>query len=265
MEHWIDAHSHLQDPSFINPISHLLQEAHQHGVIHHVVNATSQTDWQSVASLHLRFPEFITPAFGIHPWYAHQATPDAITELHHLLLRFPTASIGECGLDRAHSPTHLNAQREQFEAQLHLSVILNRPVTIHSVKATGLCLEILTQIQPPRGFLMHSFHGSTETIRKLLDLGAYFSFSRYFTQSLHAEKSNLFTLIPPHRILVETDAPNFSPEHHPYHSPKNLPDIAKHLTSILKISLSDLSRLTVQNTKNLFLNATIPPMLSPTD
>ena len=102
---------------------------------------------------------------------------------------------------------------------------------------------------------MHSFGGSIETARRLIPLGACFSFSGYFLQLRKSAVVDVFRQLPPDRILVETDAPDMRPPDtlvtHPlpenHNHPANLPAIGKALASALGMSGENLAALTRDN------------------
>ena len=108
---------------------------------------------------------------------------------------------------------------------------------------------------------MHSFGGSIETARRLIPLGAYFSFSGYFLQPRKAKAIEVFRQLPRDRILLETDAPDMLPPEnfitHPlsenHNHPANLRSIAEALAAALELSRADLSRVTAENFRRCFL------------
>jgi TatD DNase family protein len=92
---------------------------------------------------------------------------------------------------------------------MNLAVELDRPVSIHCLKAWGLLLDLLSSHRlPPRGFLLHSYGGPKELIGPLADLGAYFGFPGYFLQIKKQRQREVFRSVPKDRLLVETDAPD---------------------------------------------------------
>jgi TatD DNase family protein len=259
MSGWTDAHNHLQDPR-LGETAPVIAAMRAAGVGRCVVNATREADWADVEKLALAHTEFVSPAFGIHPWQAHTAGPCWQDRLAGLLEKHPLASLGECGLDQWVSTPAIEIQRPVFIDQLRLARELDRPVTIHCLKAWGLLLEAFAEAPPPARFLMHSFGGSIETARRLVPLGAYFSFSGYF---LHERKSALvgvFRQLPPDRILLETDAPDMRPPAetitHPlpgnHNHPANLPAIGQALAAALGMSPDNLARLTRENATRCF-------------
>lgn len=249
---WVDSHNHLQDPRAGDSAA-LISAMREAGVAHCVVNATCESDWAEVEKLAAAEPDFISPAFGIHPWHAHTASRDWLGNLRGLLEKYPRASVGECGLDQWISFPDLAVQRPVFLDQLGLARELDRAVTIHCLKAWGALFEVFDDAPPPPRFLMHSFNGSIEIARRLIPLGAFFSFSGYF---LHPRKSavlEVFKQLPRDRILLETDAPDMLPPaeviRHPlpenHNHPANLAAIGQALAKAMEMPpevLADLTR-----------------------
>jgi TatD DNase family protein len=259
MPGWTDAHNHLQDPRLGDPTP-VIAAMRAAGVQRCVVNATREADWHQVEKLALDHPDFVVPAFGIHPWHAHTAAPGWQDKLRELLERHPASSLGECGLDQWVSQPPLGIQQLVFRDQLALAREMNRPLTIHCLKAWGPMFDIFAQCPPPDRFLMHSFGGSIETARRLIPLGASFSFSGYFLHPRKATTLEVFHQLPQDRILLETDAPDMRPPDsatsHPLpetlNHPANLPAIGHALAAALGMSPADLAELTSRNANRLF-------------
>lgn len=259
MPRWTDAHNHLQDPRLGDP-EPVIATMKSAGVVRCIVNATCEADWPAVEDLTKREPEFISPAFGIHPWKAHTAAHGWQDRLRILLEKHPQASIGECGLDLWISHPPIEIQRRIFTDQIRISRELERPVSIHCLKAWNALLDAFQETPPPARFLMHSFGGSIETARRLVPLGAFFSLSGHF---LHARKSavlEVFRQLPPDRILLETDSPDMPPPPeiltHPLpenqNHPANLPAVGTALAAALGMEPAALADLTAQNTRRCF-------------
>ncbi|CAN0077433.1 unnamed protein product, partial [Phaeothamnion confervicola] len=87
---------------------------------------------------------------GLHPWHVHQASPDWLESLRSELQRHPRALLGEAGLDRAARCPDTGrvrvdwpGQREAFAQQFRLAAALNRPMSVHCVRAHGTLLDML--------------------------------------------------------------------------------------------------------------------------
>lgn len=269
-----DAHLHLQDPR-ITDIESVISSMREAGVTRCVVNGTSPTDWENVKSLAISHPDLIIPSYGLHPW----KTPSEKNWkplLRNYLLDLSNSSpacIGECGLDRWINNFDIKAQEDAFLYQLDLAAELNAPITIHILKAWGWFLEIMRSRQnntgkalltTNRGFLLHSYNGSSELIPELVAAGAYFSFSGYFLNANKAKAIEVFRKIPLDRLLIETDAPDMLPPasatSHPLKSgkdyinhPANLSSIYIHLAKALRLSPETLFAHVDRNFFTFFL------------
>lgn len=256
---WVDSHNHLHDPR-LGEAASLIAAMRAAGVGRCIVNATREADWADVETLAASEPDFVLPAFGIHPWHAHTAGSGWQEKLHRLLKQHPQASIGECGLDQWISHPAIEVQRPVFLDQLRLARELDRPLTIHCLKAWGALFEALAEAPPPSRFLMHSFGGSIETARRLIPSGAYFSFSGYFLSDRKSAVLDVFRQLPPDRILLETDAPDMLPPadfiSHPLpekrNHPANLAAIGRALAAALAIEPERFADLTTENSARCF-------------
>lgn len=259
MIRWTDSHNHLQDPRLgdAGPVIAAMKEA---GVTRCVVNATREADWDAVEKLAMAEPDFVVPAFGIHPWHAHTASDGWQDRLRELLEKHPQATIGECGLDQWITKPALEVQRPVFMDQLRIGREMDRAVTVHCLKAWGALFDAFDESPPPPRFLMHSFGGSIEIAKRLIPLGAYFSFSGYFLQPRKAAVLDVFRQLPRDRILLETDAPDMLPPEeiitHPLEEkrnhPANLAAIGNALAEVLGMRAEDLADLTRENAGRCF-------------
>jgi TatD DNase family protein len=257
-----DSHNHLQ--RFAEP-ARIIADMRAAGVAGCVVNGTGEDDWEAVARLAGEFPDFVTPAFGLHPWKADRRSNDWLGTLAGYLDRFPAASMGECGLDGWVAEPSLAIQREVFLPQLALARERRVPVTIHALKAWEPLFEAFNDEAPPEKFLLHSFGGAPELVKRLASLGGWFSFSGHFLHPRKAKALAAFKTVPAGRLLLETDAPDMPPPEefisHPLpdgkNHPANLPRIAAGLAAALDIGLDHLAAITSANHANFFPGAAV--------
>lgn len=256
---WIDAHNHLHDTR-LGDASAVIAETKNAGVIRCVANAVRESDWPVLARLAENQPGWVLPAYGIHPWQAHKTAPGWQERLEERLKENPDASVGECGLDGWVDDPSIDVQMPVFLDQLRIARKLERPATIHALKAWEPLFEAFEQEAPPPRFLMHSFAGSIELAQRLLLLGAYFSFSGYFLHERKAKVREMFALLPADRILLETDAPDMSPpagfqageRSGDINHPADLPLIGRGLARILGLSPEELARQCRENFEACF-------------
>lgn len=206
-----DAHNHLQDERLRSWRAQGLATLPAAGLAEAVVNGTREADWPAVAAL-ARAHAWVRPAFGLHPWFVRERSPDWLATLRAQLLAFPGAAVGEIGLDRWIENPDLEAQEACLRAQLALAVELDRPACLHCLRAWGWLGEVLHSCPlPRRGFLLHSYAGPAEMVPQFAALGAYFSLSPYFAHPRKAAQLEVFCAVPANRLLAETDAPDMRP------------------------------------------------------
>lgn len=198
----IDAHCHLQHLMQRMPLDQIKQRALQVGVTQAISCSCSVTDWDS----QITNDGFILPQFGIHPWWAAEERPsDWIDQLRLRLLRYPSAGVGEIGLDKnkAKRGVPFPVQVDTFTAQLRVAKDLDRPASIHCVNAYGTLVDILKEHQMTSPLIIHSFSGNGDHIRDLQRVGYVF-----FSVSGQCPRAEVIPLIPSDRLLLETDSPD---------------------------------------------------------
>jgi TatD DNase family protein len=208
---FLDSHNHLHDARLAPHRAAILEQLARLPLERAMVNGTREDDWEAVAALSREQP-FVIPSFGLHPWYVASRSLHWLEKLRAQLEFHPQAGVGEIGLDRWIEGHDEQAQAEAFLSQLALATKLNRPVTIHCLRAWGSLDELLrTHPLPQRGFLIHAYGGPQEMVAGFVKLGGYFSFNTYFLHERKARQREVFRHIPADRVLVETDAPDMRP------------------------------------------------------
>lgn len=202
-----DAHNHFHDERLRSSRAEIISALEREGIAGMVVNGSCEEDWPEVLALSRECPQVI-PSFGYHPWYVKERTEAWQKSLIHHLEQTP-AAIGEIGLDRWIPNHDLEDQAKVFVWQLRLAVERGLPVSIHCLQAWGKLFELLrAEPRPSCGFVLHSYGGPAEMVAPLAKLGAYFSFPGYFMHERKHRQRDAFKLVPPDRLLIETDAPD---------------------------------------------------------
>jgi len=253
-----DAHNHFQDERLNAARDSIAKEVESFPIRAAVVNGTRPADWPAVSRMAENY-KWVVPSYGLHPWYVTQNCENWKGELEQFL-QVENAAVGEIGLDRWIEGFDSQKQEEAFVWQLRLAAQLQRPVTIHCLKAWGRLLEILENERLPSGFLLHSYGGPAEMIRSFVALGGYFSLSGYFAHERKQKQREAFRAIPPDRFLLETDAPDMLPPEpfRQFDLPENLNHPANILTvyhfaaELFQRPVSELATQVENNFKNLF-------------
>lgn len=151
-------------------------------------------------------------AFGIHPQIADSVPDSWQQELTKLLEKYPSAAVGEAGIDRRFPGYEAEGKQEQiFIDQVQLARQLHREIQIHCVGDYGRIIGILkhtlgnakleSAIFRP---IFHRFGGDASIVKQALALGSIFSIHDSSFRKKSTEEA--IRKIPKERIRVETDA-----------------------------------------------------------
>ena len=204
-----DTHAHYADPAFDPDREDLLARLPQEGVHYVMLAGCHVQDTQDCIDLAARYP-YIYASAGVHPEHADSTlAPDWAAQIGRLAQHERIRAIGEIGLDYHYEGYNKDMQHAVFRRQLEIARDLDLPVILHVRDAIGDALEILRYYRP-RG-VMHCYSGSAETAREVVALGLYVGFTGVLTFKNARKAVETMAMLPPDRILLETDCPYMAP------------------------------------------------------
>ena len=107
-----------------------------------------------------------------------------------------------------------------------------------------------------RGGIAHAFNGSHQQADEFIKLGFKLGFGGAMTFDRALKIRRLATEMPMESIVLETDAPDISPEwiRQQRNSPAELARIAEVLADLRQISLADVAKMTTKNAQTVLPN-----------
>lgn len=223
----IDSHCHLQAERFADDVDEVITAARAFGLERILVPGWN--GWSSTAALALvdRHP-WLDAAVGVHPHDAAKVDAAAWRDIAALAPDPRVVAIGETGLDydRVFSP--IPDQLDNLRRNLALARETGKPTILHVRSAPGRAdaQESLVAELRAAGFggpdvaaafgerppaVIHSFSGSTDFARAVLDLGLAISISGLAFRKGEESTAEVAALVDPRRLLVETDSPFLIP------------------------------------------------------
>jgi TatD DNase family protein len=244
----IDTHCHLDAAEFGDKQTDIVHDAKAAGVNHLVIPSVACSNFEAVRKLCEQYSGCV-PAYGIHPMYTDDATPQDIAVLREYLKRHRAVAIGEIGLD-FFIPRHDQTRQELFFVeQLKLARDFDLPVLLHIRRAQDAILKHLRQIKVPGG-VAHAFNGSRQQADEFIKLGFKLGFGGAMTYTRATRLRELAATLPLDSIVLETDAPDIPPdflERGLANEPKYLPRIAQTLAELRGMSLDAIAEATTAN------------------
>jgi len=283
-----DSHCHIQFNAYKDDADEVIKRCREKNIILNAVG--SQRDTSACAVEMAGKYNNIYATVGLHPVHLCGTEVDEEEvkfktreevfdyDFYKQLASHPKViGIGECGLELFHLPENLDrtevlkTQKEAFILQYNLAQELDLPMVIHVRDAHKEMIELLRPhlTSPARGGsvrgVVHCYTGNWEYAQQYLDLGLYLGFTGIITfppkKTDPQPQLDLMTVVekcPLDRILVETDAPYLAPT--AYRGKRSEPwmveEVAKKIAEVRGLSIEEVEKLTVDNTKRLFTKIT---------
>ena len=233
----------------------VLDRAKQAGVGRFVCVGTGADSSRQAIELACQSPT-VWATVGLHPHDAKEGVESVTSILTSLgdSERSRVVGVGECGLDYYYEHSPRDLQKLAFEAQIDIAKELDLALVIHTRDAWDDTFEILESHGMPKRTVLHCFTGGPQEAKKLLDLGAWISFSGIVTFKNAGSVREAVALCPLDRLLVETDSPFLTPV--PHRGKTNEPAwvslVGKAVAEVKNMEASEVESATWTNTQEVF-------------
>lgn len=170
---------------------------------------------------------------GIHPWHI---TPDWEKEfagIETASLKENVAAIGECGIDKIHSPASIEVQKAVLRAHAMLAEERRKPLILHCVKGVEEIITLHREMKPAQAWIVHGFRGKPQMAAQLAKEGFYISFGEKFNP-------DSVKVTPAERMFVESDESNCGIE-----------EIYKAIAAAKECSIEELAAQTEENARGI--------------
>ncbi len=252
----IDTHTHLYLDHFRDDIDDVIQRAISVGVEKFYLPSISSKYNESMHDLESKFPNRVFCMIGLHPCYVDKNFEQEIEFVKEHIKSNNYKAIGEIGIDLFHEKKYFKEQMIAFEEQIKLALEHDLPIVIHSRESFDEIFEVLKKYKSDklRG-IFHCFTGNEDQARKIIDLNFFLGIGGVVTFK-NGKISEFLSSIPLNRIVLETDSPYLAPA--PFRGKRNessyLSIIASKLSEIYNLDVSEISKITQQNSNEIFDN-----------
>lgn len=253
---WFDIGVNLTNSRFIEDLGMVVERAKKHQVNQLLITGTDVEDSRAALQLAEQYQQYSTA--GVHPHYAGAVEQGYLKELHRLASHDRVRALGECGLDFNRNFSAKEDQLKVFEQQLELAVELQKPVFLHERDAFSEQIQLLKQYRAKLpGGVAHCFTGNRMQMEAYLELDLHIGITGWLCDERRAQPlREAVSVLPPERVLLETDAPYLAPRHVRPRiercEPCHLPIVAEQLAVLMELPLTALAKHSLANSLALF-------------
>lgn len=252
--YFTDTHTHLYLEEFDEDRSAMIGRAMASGVTQLFLPNIDKQSIPAMMQMVGEHPGICFPMAGLHPTSVGEDHREQLDLIRELLVDAAIIGIGECGLDLYWDKQHLEAQKRALITQLHWSLDLGLPVSLHIRDAFAEMFDVLALFGNTKfSGVFHCFTGTHEDACRAIDYGFHLGIGGIITFKNNPLQQVIRHIDPKH-IVLETDAPFLAPA--PYRGKRNepsyIPLIAEKLASIWGLSLQEVADITNGNSNELF-------------
>ena len=208
----IDIGLNLMHKSFDKNREEIIKNANDVGVSQFIITGTNIHS--SATALNFanqdQFKGVLFSTAGVHPHDAKTCDENTIETLREFAKEDCVVAIGECGLDYNRNYSPQDVQRKWFEEQVKLADELDMPLFLHEREA--------------------------HEDQKYLELGCSIGVTGWICDERRGQSlQEAVTVIPPEKMMIETDAPFLIPRNFPKKpkSNKNKPEYLPHILNTI--------------------------------
>jgi len=202
----VDTHAHLES---LGDLEKDVHEAREEGVVAIVAVGSDYDSSSRVLDMAAKYPRFVFPALGLHPWELGKAGTEGVDKILKLIedQKEAIVAVGEVGLDydkRVRAIAEKSRQQAVLKEFLALARRLDKPVSLHSRYSWKDCFDLVQSAGLDK-VVFHWFTGFSSVLDSILKAGYFVSCTP--AAEYHSEHRRAIREAPMAQLLLETDAP----------------------------------------------------------
>lgn len=256
---FIDTHTHIYTEDFDADREDVVGRARRAGAAFLLLPNIDEDSLPRMLDLWRAHPDLCRPMLGLHPTELPPDPAPTLDRMAQLLFApdSPYVAVGETGIDLYWDASRRDEQVCAFRRQAEWAVALGLPLVVHARSAHREVVETLRPLSGQlAGGVFHCFGGTADEARELLKtfptfalgIGGVVTFRKSDLPAVLAD------VVPPDRIVVETDAPYLTPA--PHRGKRNesayIPLVLEQLARIYGTTGDEMGRVTSENALRIF-------------
>jgi TatD DNase family protein len=256
----IDSHCHLAGPEFADDLGAVIERAKAAKLSYALVILAADDNAEIAQGARVSDAwSAVRFSTGVHPHAAGKYTDnpqEAAGATDRVIAGQPlTRGLGEIGLDYHYDFAPRDVQQQVFREQIRLAGRRQLPIVIHTREADEDTFRILEEESARDvGGVFHCFTGDRAMARRALDIGFHISLAGIVTFPRALELKEVAKMVPPDRLLIETDSPFLAPVPHrgQRNEPANVVRVAETIAELRGTSAAEIGQTARDNFERLF-------------
>ena len=251
----IDTHSHIYLEEFDADRHEVLERAKAAGVEAIYMPNIDLTSVDPMLELAQQHPGYCFPMMGLHPTSVKADYEFLLQSVLEWFDRYSFCAVGEIGIDLYWDKSFKAQQIDAFEQQLVAAKSRELPVVIHCRDAfQEVFATVEKHLDSRLTGVFHSFSGSPSDVARILEYSNFMIGINGIATFKNTSILPALKVIPPDRLVVETDAPFLAPV--PHRGRRNEPayvvDVVRHLANLYGMDFQEMEAVTTRNAQRLF-------------
>jgi TatD DNase family protein len=251
----IDSHAHIYLEEFDNDRPQVVENAQNAGIQRIYLPNIDSGSIEGMLNLCEDYPDFFRPMMGLHPTSVDAGFSGELEKVGNWLDQRNFAAIGEIGIDLYWDKTFYHQQKEAFQVQLKWAMEKDMPIVIHSRDSFQEIFQAIDEVNDGSLHgIFHSFSGTLEEARHILELGFYIGINGIVTFK-NSTLDEVVRHIDIDRLVLETDSPFLAPV--PRRGKRNESSyvryVADKIAEVKQLPVEEVAQKTTRNANRIFL------------
>lgn len=252
---YIDTHTHIYLKDFEEDRKEIITECLDLSVSKLFLPNIDSSTIEDVIQVCDTYPEICHPMIGLHPCSVKENFQEELNNIYPYINSVQPIAIGEIGIDLYWDKTTLKEQIKAFEKQINWAKELSLPIVIHARDSYREIFDVLDEMNDEnlRG-IFHCFSSNVKDANRILSYGGFKLGIGGVVTFKNAGLDKALANISLDDLVLETDSPYLTPA--PFRGKRNkssyIPLIAKKLSEIYNIDITEIAKITTKNAEEIF-------------
>ena len=252
---YIDTHTHIYLKDFEEDRKEVITECVDLSISKLFLPNIDSSTIEDLIHVCNTYPEICYPMIGLHPCSVKKKFQEELNNIYPYINSVQPIAIGEIGIDLYWDKTTLKEQIKAFEKQINWAKEFSLPIVIHARDSYREIFDVLDEMNDENLCgIFHCFSSDLKDANHILSYGGFKLGIGGVVTFKNAGLDKTLANISLENLVLETDSPYLTPA--PFRGKRNkssyIPLIAKKLSEIYNIDITEIAKITTKNAEEIF-------------